>query len=55
MITWTRKAKWMLALAGVGVVLKALACTMAGTPAMVGGQATRLCVGSRTDSRKKHL
>ena len=37
-MTWTRKVKWMLVLAGFGVALMALACSMAGTSALVGGQ-----------------
>ncbi len=37
-MTWTRKAKWILALAGVGVALMALACSMGGARAMIGGQ-----------------
>ena len=37
-MAWTRKAKWMIVLAGVGVVLMALACSMGGTRAMIGGQ-----------------
>ena len=38
MTTWTRNAKWILALAGVGVALMALACSMAGPLGMTGGQ-----------------
>ena len=38
MMTWTRKVKWMILLAGVGAVLMALACSMAWPLSMTGGQ-----------------
>ena len=52
MMTWRRKTKWMLALAGVGVVLMALACSMAGTRAMVGGQQLGAASVKRTEPKK---
>ncbi len=52
MTTWTRKAKWMLALAGVGVALMALACSMAGPRAMIGGQQLGAAFGQGTEAEK---
>jgi uncharacterized protein YggE len=52
MMTWRRKTKWMLALAGVGVVLMALACSMAGTRAMVGGQQLGAASGKAPSAEK---
>jgi uncharacterized protein YggE len=55
MMTWRRKTKWMLALAGVGVVLMALACSMAGTRAMVGGQQLGSASGQELTAEKTSL
>ena len=49
---WTRKAKWMLLLAGVGVALMALACGMVGTSAMIGGQQLDMATGQEPVTEK---
>ena len=52
MMRWTIKAKWMLLLAGVGVALMALACSMAGTRAMIGGQQLDMATGQEPVAEK---
>ena len=52
MTMWTRNAKWMLALAGVGVALMALACSMAGPRAMIGGQQLDAAFGQGAEAEQ---
>ena len=54
-MTWTRNAKWILALAGVGVALMALACSMAGPLGMTGGQQLGAASGQGTEAGNTSL
>ena len=51
-MAWTRKVKWMLLLAGIGVALMALACSMSGTRAMIGGQQFDVASGQEPAAEK---
>ncbi len=55
MTMWTRNAKWILALAGVGVALMALACSMAGSLGMTGGQQLGAAPSQGTEAENTSL